>query len=182
MCFGSYKLFYLRIPFSTINKAFIRPHLDYNDLICDKIFNESWHKKLYSIQYNAALAVTGAIWGINTVKFYQELDLESLQNRHTLRRSGLFYKIHKDQFPLHLFNFIPAKTPSNYPLINVKEIPLLKVKQRFLENSFFPATVTEWNDLGYSLPSMFSSKIFWSLFVLVLMKSLTFTTRMVWRF
>lgn len=107
-----------------------------------------------------SLNQVGAIRGTNSVKLYQELGLESLQNRHKLRRSGLFYKIHKYQFPLYLFNFIPAKTPSNYPLINVKEIPSLKVKQRFLENSFFPATVTEWNDLDYSLPSMFSSKIF----------------------
>ena len=32
----------------TIYKAFIRPHLDYCDVIYDKIFNESWHKKLES--------------------------------------------------------------------------------------------------------------------------------------
>ena len=25
------------------------------------------------------------------------------------------------------------------------------MKQRFIENSFFPATITEWNDLDYSL-------------------------------
>ena len=34
---------------------------------------------------------------------------------------------------------------------NVKEIPTIKVKHRFSENSFFPATITEWNDLDYSL-------------------------------
>ena len=34
---------------------------------------------------------------------------------------------------------------------NVKEIPTIKVKHRFFENSFFPATITEWNDLDYSL-------------------------------
>ena len=32
----------------TIYNAFIRTHLDYNDVICDKTFNESWHKKLES--------------------------------------------------------------------------------------------------------------------------------------
>ena len=32
----------------TIYNAFIRTHLDYNDVIYDKIFNESWHKKLES--------------------------------------------------------------------------------------------------------------------------------------
>ena len=68
----------------TIYKAFIRPHLDYCDVIYDKIFNESWHKKLESAQYNAALAITGAIRGTDTEKLYQELGLESLRNRRKL--------------------------------------------------------------------------------------------------
>ena len=59
--------------------AFIRPHLDYCDVIIyDKIFNVSWHKKLESTQYNIALAKTGAIRGTNTEKVYRELGLESL--------------------------------------------------------------------------------------------------------
>ena len=62
--------------------------------INDKIFNESWHKNLQSAQYNAALAITGAIRGTNTVKLYQELGLEPLQNRRKLRRLSLFYKIY----------------------------------------------------------------------------------------
>ena len=49
----------------TIYKAFISHHLGYFDVICDKIFNESWHKKLESAQCNAVLAITGAIRGTN---------------------------------------------------------------------------------------------------------------------
>ena len=101
------------------------------------MFNESWNKKLESSQYNVALAITGAIRGPNTEKFYQEFGLESLRNRRKLRRLSLFYKIYKDQSPLYLYNLIPAKTPGNYPLGNVKEIPTIKVKHRFFENSFF---------------------------------------------
>ena len=145
---------------STIYKAFIRPHLDYCDVIYDKIFNESWHKKLESAQYNAALAITGAIRGTNTVKFYQELELDSLQKRHKLRRLSLFYKIYNDQSPLYLYNLIPAKTSGNYPLRNVKGIPTVKAKHRFFENSFFPATLSEWNDLDYSLRNAPSINVF----------------------
>ena len=125
--------------------------MNYCDVIYNKIFNESWHKKLQSAQHNSALAITGAIRGTDTEKLYQELGLESLRNRRKLRRLSLFYKIYKDQSPLYLYNLIPAKTPGNYPLRNVKEIPTIKVKHRFFENSFFPATITEWNDLDYSL-------------------------------
>ena len=35
----------------TIYKAFIRPHLDCSDVIYDKIFNKSWHKKLELAQF-----------------------------------------------------------------------------------------------------------------------------------
>ena len=42
-------------------------------MICDKIFNEHWHKKLESAQCNAVLAVAEAIKGISTVKLYQDL-------------------------------------------------------------------------------------------------------------
>ena len=57
----------------TICKAFIRPHLDYCDVVYDKKINESWHKKLESAQYNATLATAGAIRGTNAVKVSQEL-------------------------------------------------------------------------------------------------------------
>ena len=50
----------------TIYKAFIRTHLDYCYVIYDKIFNESWPKKLESAQYSVALAITGAIRGTDT--------------------------------------------------------------------------------------------------------------------
>ena len=38
-----------------------------------------FHQKLESIQYNACLAITGAIRGKSKEKLYQELALESLQ-------------------------------------------------------------------------------------------------------
>ena len=40
----------------TIRKCFIRPHLDYDDIIYDQAYNLSFHQKLELIQYNAALA------------------------------------------------------------------------------------------------------------------------------
>ena len=70
----------------TICKLFIRPHLDYGDIIYDKAFNESFHAKLESLQYNATLATTGSITGSSTEKLYEELGLESLKSRPWLRK------------------------------------------------------------------------------------------------
>ena len=77
------------------------------------------------------LAITGAIRGTNTVKRYQELGLESLQNRRKLRRLTYFYKIkiYEYQSLLYLYNLILAKKSGNHLLPNVKEIPSIKVKQ-----------------------------------------------------
>ena len=43
---------------------------------------------------------------------------------------------------------------------NVKEMPTIKVKHKFFENSFFPTTITEWNDLDYSLRNAPSVNVF----------------------
>ena len=64
----------------TIYKSFIRPHLDYDDVVYDQPKNESFSGKLEEIQYNAALAITGAIKKSNSrEKRYKELGLESLK-------------------------------------------------------------------------------------------------------
>ena len=58
----------------------MRPHLDYDDVIFDKAYNNSFQQRLESLQYKPSLGMTGAIKG-STEKLYQELGLESLQNR-----------------------------------------------------------------------------------------------------
>ena len=63
-----------REPLITIYKSFARLHLDYGDVIYYQHYNNSFHQKLESIQYNAVLAVTGAIRGSSKEKLYQELN------------------------------------------------------------------------------------------------------------
>ena len=50
-----------RTSLITIYKSFARPHPYHGDIIYDQTFNESFHERIESIQYNAAIAVTGAI-------------------------------------------------------------------------------------------------------------------------
>ena len=47
----------------TIYKSFVRPHIDYGDIIYDNPVNESLINKLGKVQYQACLAITGAIQG-----------------------------------------------------------------------------------------------------------------------
>ena len=61
-----------RSPFLTIYKSFVRPHLDNGDVIYDQPNNTSLSDKIESVQYNAVLAITGAIRGTSKEKLYQE--------------------------------------------------------------------------------------------------------------
>ena len=87
----------------------MRLYLDCGDVIYDQPENESFSSKIESVQYNASLAITGAIRGTSQGKLYQELGLESLRSRRWLRRMSYFYKLIKTQKPLYLFNLIPPK-------------------------------------------------------------------------
>ena len=69
---------------SLICKSFIRPHLDYGDIVYDRAFYESFHKNLESIQYNAAIAITGSIRSTSYEKIFQKLGLESLKLRRCI--------------------------------------------------------------------------------------------------
>ena len=115
----------------TIYKAFIRPHLDYGDVLYDQAFNNSFHAKMESIQYNACLAITGAIRGTSREKIYQELGLESLQLCRWYRKPCHCYKIFENEHPKYLFNLILLRS-TPYATRTVGSIPLIKTKHNFL--------------------------------------------------
>ena len=101
-----------RAPLITIYESFIRPHLDYGDVIYDQNFNMSFQQKMETVQYNAALAITGAISGSFREKLNQELDLKALQQRHWYRKHCCFYKILKSQSLKYLYSIIPIHNMS----------------------------------------------------------------------
>ena len=64
----------------TIYKSFVRPHLDYGDVIYDQTNNFSLSDKIESVPSNAVLAIAGAIRETSKEKLYPQLLLESLRN------------------------------------------------------------------------------------------------------
>ena len=87
-----------RLSLCTIYKLFIRPHLDYGNIIYDQAYNASFQQKLENIQYNAALANTGAISGTYKEKLFEELGSESLQHRPWYRKLNFERPISKIYF------------------------------------------------------------------------------------
>ena len=106
--------FLQRAALITIYKAFIRPHLDYGDILYDQAYIMSFHQKLESIKYNACSAITGAIRDASKEKLYQEIGLQFLQLRRWYRKLSMFYKIFKRKSPQCLFKLIHEKTSSCY--------------------------------------------------------------------
>ena len=65
-----FQVILLRTSLITIYKLFARFHLGYGDIVYDQTFNESFHQRIESTQYNGAIAITGAIRGTYSEKFY----------------------------------------------------------------------------------------------------------------
>ena len=76
-------------------------------MIYDQPNNESFCNKIERVQYNAALAVTGAIRGTSQTKLYNELGLKSLKFRRWMRRLYIFFKIRTLKIPKYLYYLIP---------------------------------------------------------------------------
>ena len=137
-----------------IYKLYVRPHLDYCDIIYhrhDPEFKLEFTKRLESTQYSAALAVSGAWRGTNTDKLYEELGWEILYYRRWYRRLCHFYKLRNNQRPLYLYSEIPQERTFHHNLrrANVYEANA-KSTDRF-SHTYFQNCMREWNQLDESI-------------------------------
>ena len=120
-----------------IYKSFVRPHLDYGDIIYDNPNNASLARKLEKVQYNACLAITGCFRGTSKEKLNEELGLESLADRRLLRRLYNFYKILNGLSPRYLLDYIPMNNTTR----NLRPMPStspIYARTNCFQNSFFP--------------------------------------------
>ena len=113
--------------------------------------------KIETVQYNTALAITGAIRGTSKEKLYQELGLESLKDRRWLRRMPYLYKIISTKLPPYLYEFIPHLQRSHqYPGC----FQTLLCRTTLYQNSFLPFTITVWNKLDTNIKNIDSHAMF----------------------
>ena len=136
-----------------IYKSFIRPHLDYGDIIYDKPHNESFKNKIENIQYKACIAITGAIQGTSRERLYHELGLESLGDRRWCRKLIFFYKIVNGLAPKYLANYLDTNNNWVYKrrASEHNNIKRFGTRTKNFKQSFFPLSVNEWCKLDISL-------------------------------
>ena len=65
----------------TIYKSFIRPHLDYGDMLYDKANNGNFQNKMEKVQHGACLAITCETQGTSREQRYDELGFHILVKR-----------------------------------------------------------------------------------------------------
>ena len=148
------------LPRHTLNelyKLYVRPHLDYGDVIyhipakvCEfsqNIILPNLMEKLESVQYSAALAVTGTWRGTSRDKLYTELGWESLSSRRWSRRLTLFYKFVNNLCPEYIVDPIPPLHQSQYRLRDQDVIGRLRARTDKFKSSFYPNCLSEWNKL-----------------------------------
>ena len=137
-------------------KLYVRPHLDYGDIIYRKFDPEltlEFTMKLETVQYSAALAVSGAWRGTNKCKLYEELGWEYLYHRRWYRRLIYFYKLKQSRLPSYLYNLIPPERELNYGLrrANIFDQPIERTNR--YSNTYFQNCPKEWNRLDISVRS-----------------------------
>ena len=133
----------------TIYKSFIRPHLDYIDILHDKPENQSFQNELEKVHYKACLAITGAIQGTSRQKIYDELGLHILIERRWRSKITFFYKIVNDLLPEYLCSYLNFPFQENYPLrsASTTKINPIPSRSKTFRKTFSPYCINEWNKL-----------------------------------
>ena len=138
-------------------KLYVRPHLDYGDIIyhiphkiCDfsqQVSLNNRMEQLESAQYSAALAVSGAWRGTSREKLYDELGWESLNLRQWRRHLVLFYKVFNLMTSDYTRTPIPTTPELSYSLRTHNIVGQICARTASYKASFYPHCLSEWNKL-----------------------------------
>ena len=156
-----------------VYKMYIRPHLEYGDLVFDKadqrrtsVFSDQRTNytnscKVESIQYQAARVAIGA-WKSSEIKeTYTILGWESLESRRTFRKLALLYQILKQKSPTYLYNIIATQEfREGSRKANSLELKSYPSRTLFYRKSFFPSVIVDWNRLDLSIKTALSKSVF----------------------
>ncbi len=104
--------------------SFIRPLLEYSDLVWDNCSIEL-KRELEAIQVEAARIVTGATKLCNIDKLYNELKWEKLETRRKNHKLVTFYKMSNNLSPQYLVDLIPEPIQNRYTLRDNNNVPLI---------------------------------------------------------
>ena len=141
-----------RKSLETIYLTFIRPILEYADVVWDNCTNYE-KQELDKIQAEAARIVTGATKLVSLHALFDEVNGEPLEARHMKHRLLLLYKMFNNLSPEYLSSLIPptVNNISRYNLCNARNIQTIDSRTTQYFNSFLPSSIREWNNLSLAV-------------------------------
>ena len=137
-----------RKSLETIYISFIRPILEYADVIWDNCSQQE-KQQLEKIQTEAARTVTGSTKLVSIQKLYAEVCWERLETRRWKHKLVLFHKMYYNVTPQYLSSLVPTlvQNVSHYNLRNADNLQTVPSRTTQYSNSFLPSVVRDWNSL-----------------------------------
>ena len=137
-----------RKTLETIYFSFIRPTLEYSDVVWDNC-NCDEKYRIEQIQIEAALIVTGATRSCSRSKLLEDTGWISLEKRRYNHRLLTFFKMLKKDVPLYLKDLVPPTVHqvSQRNLRSGGNIQPARCNTSLYQNSFLIKTIKDWNIL-----------------------------------
>ncbi len=140
---------------NTIYQSFIRPHLDYGDILYNSASNKQDLARLDRLHYHAALSVSGCIHGSNTEKTLCALQWKSLATRRFERLNVYMFKVINQLVPSYVSTiFDKFKTNVARAVRNHRPYDVAACATSKFRSSPVAILISIWNSLGPELRSI----------------------------
>jgi hypothetical protein len=126
----------------------ILPILEYGDIIFDGS-SDLLMERLEKVQRHAALTCTGAYKHTKHIKLLEELGWPPLSQRRKQHRMNVMFKLQHGLLPPYLTEICPplTKDRTSYDLRSGMNITTPQMRTTTYQQSYFPKSIKEWNEL-----------------------------------
>jgi hypothetical protein len=150
-CVGLLRRICYEVPRScleTLYKSMILPILEYGDIIFDGS-PDLLMERLEKVQRKAALTCTRAYKHTKHTKLLEELGWPPLSQRRKNHRMNVMFKLQHGLLPPYLIQICPPLTRdrTSYDLRSGMNITTPQMRTTTYQQSFFPKSIKEWNEL-----------------------------------
>lgn len=148
---GSLRKYKFLLDRSSLQKmyvTFLRPLLEYSDILFDSCTQDN-KRKIESIQLEALRVITGGTKVCSIQKLYDDTKTDTLQKRRYTHKLCQLYKIVNGLSPNYLRDLLPltVQQSTRYSLRNRSNFSIPASRTATYAKSFLPTTVSDWNAL-----------------------------------
>jgi hypothetical protein len=150
-----------RKSLETIYLSFIRPLLEYSDVVWDNITQQD-EFELEKIQLEACRIITGTTKLVSISNLYEDTCIQPLKVRRYKHKQILLYKMFNNLSPHYLSSLVPDTVgeSSDYNLRNADNTRNIFCHTQLYSHSFLPSSIKDWNNLPVNYRNSPSISIF----------------------